>query len=150
MRGIATQQQAPTDAAATETRRRERDARTAALEERERKAADLEAQVLTLRAERDAAVDRAVADAVARLREAHDAHDQLQQRTFEGERNVLASRIEALTQLVERQNAQIERLSRQQEQAYEKVQEIASRAVDGARRPAAGGAGSGAREQGEG
>ena len=52
---------------------------------------------------------------------------------FEGEKNVLAARIESLNNLVTSQAAQISDLSKKHEQAYEKVQDIANRAVAAAK-----------------
>ncbi len=54
------------------------------------------------------------------------------QKEFEGERNVLKGKIESLEQLVKDQAKRIEALSAQQEKAYEKVQDIANKAVSGA------------------
>jgi hypothetical protein len=51
---------------------------------------------------------------------------------FEGERNVLKARIEALQNTVQQQAEQITKLAQQQELAYEKVQNIAVRAIEGA------------------
>ena len=53
---------------------------------------------------------------------------------FEGEKNVLKGRIESLETMVKLQTTQIEELSRKHEQAYEKVQDIANRAVAAAKR----------------
>jgi uncharacterized coiled-coil protein SlyX len=53
---------------------------------------------------------------------------------FEGEKNVLAARIESLNNLVTSQAAQISDLAKKHEQAYEKVQDIANRAVAAAKR----------------
>ena len=53
---------------------------------------------------------------------------------FEGEKNVLLGKIEALEKMVASQAAQISDLAKKSELAYEKVQDIANRAVTGARR----------------
>ena len=53
---------------------------------------------------------------------------------FEGERNVLMGKIEALEKMVASQAAQINDLAKKNELAYEKVQDIANRAVTSARR----------------
>jgi uncharacterized coiled-coil protein SlyX len=53
---------------------------------------------------------------------------------FEGERNVLMGKIEALEKMVASQAAQISDLAKKNELAYEKVQDIANRAVTAARR----------------
>ena len=53
---------------------------------------------------------------------------------FEGEKNVLKGKVESLEAMVKVQTTQIEELSRKHEQAYEKVQDIANRAVAAAKR----------------
>ncbi|NOQ46650.1 MAG: hypothetical protein GQ559_08275 [Desulfobulbaceae bacterium] len=50
---------------------------------------------------------------------------------FEGEKNVLETRIIALESLVKDQAKQIDKLNNQQEKAYKQVQDIASKAVAG-------------------
>jgi uncharacterized coiled-coil protein SlyX len=47
---------------------------------------------------------------------------------------VLSSKIDALEKMVAQQNTQIEQLSQKQESAYQKVQDIANRAVDAQKR----------------
>ncbi len=69
-------------------------------------------------------------DTTARVSAEYEHKLALQTQQFEGEKNVLASRIEGLEQLVESLRRQVESLSQQQEKAYEKVQDIATRAVD--------------------
>lgn len=64
----------------------------------------------------------------------YEKKEALLKATLQGEKNVLVSKIEALEKLVERQNTQIEQLSQKQELAYQKVQDIANRAVDAHRR----------------
>ena len=53
---------------------------------------------------------------------------------FEGEKNVLLGKIESLEKMAASQAAQISDLSKKSEQAYEKVQDIANRAVTASRR----------------
>jgi predicted RNase H-like nuclease (RuvC/YqgF family) len=52
-------------------------------------------------------------------------------REFDGERNVLNTRISSLEKTVEQQTAQLIKLSQQLETAYQKVQDIALKAVEG-------------------
>jgi hypothetical protein len=52
----------------------------------------------------------------------------------EGEKNVLTSKIESLEKLVSSQEAQVAQFAKRHEQAYEKVQDIANRAVAAAKR----------------
>ena len=56
----------------------------------------------------------------------------LLEKQFEGERNVLTARIESLLQTVKEQAEQVAKLSKQQEGAYQKVQDVALKAIDGA------------------
>jgi hypothetical protein len=53
---------------------------------------------------------------------------------FDGEKNVLVGKIEALDKMAASQPALIADLSKKSELAYEKVQDIANRAVTAARR----------------
>ena len=53
---------------------------------------------------------------------------------FEGEKNVLLSKIESLEKLVLAREVQIGELSKRNKQAYEKVRDIANRAVAAAKR----------------
>jgi phage-related minor tail protein len=53
---------------------------------------------------------------------------------FDGEKNVLTGKIESLEKMVASQVAQINVLSKNHEKAYEKVQDIANRAVAAAKR----------------
>lgn len=107
--------------------------------ERERAVGEKEAEFAALRAkaaafpkELDTAVEKAVKDATDRLKlEARNREDLLK-KEFEGEKNVLATKIEALERTgkdVAEQNA---KLSRQLEAAYQKVQEIAEKTVESA------------------
>ena len=52
----------------------------------------------------------------------------------EGEKNVLTSKIESLEKLVSSQEAQVAQFAKRHEQAYEKVQDIANRAVAATKR----------------
>ena len=51
---------------------------------------------------------------------------------FDGERNVLTTRIDAFEKRVTEQNEQILKLSTLQEAAYQKVQDVAVKAIEGA------------------
>ncbi|MGI9165035.1 MAG: hypothetical protein ACR2G5_01360, partial [Pyrinomonadaceae bacterium] len=57
--------------------------------------------------------------------------EELLRKEFDGERNVLKTRIESLEQLAKEQSEQIARLSQQLEKAYGQVQDIAVRTVEG-------------------
>ncbi|MCC6169212.1 MAG: hypothetical protein IT329_18475 [Caldilineaceae bacterium] len=109
-----------------------------ALADRERAVADAETELNTLRQqaavfprETEAAVSRAVKEAVQRVETEAKNRDELRKREFDGERNVLHTRIEALEKLVAGQNDQITRLTQQVEKAYGQVQDIAVKAIGG-------------------
>ena len=115
--------------------------RTAELDTREEAIADREKDVETLQKEvesfpkrNEAAVQKAVADATERLTINFKGDKALMEARFEGERNVLMGKIEALEKMVASQAAQISDLAKKNELAYEKVQDIANRAVASARR----------------
>ena len=115
--------------------------RTAALDTREEAITNREKNMETLQKEvesfpkrNEAAVQKAVADATERLTGNFKADKALMEARFEGERNVLMGKIEALEKMVASQAAQISDLAKKNELAYEKVQDIANRAVTSARR----------------
>ncbi len=81
--------------------------------------------------ELDAAVVRAVKEATTRQQQDATAREELLKRQFDGERNVLTTRITSLEQTVKEQSDQIARLLSQSEKAYGQVQEIAVRAIEG-------------------
>lgn len=116
-----------------ETRERELAERERAVAEREGRIDELEERVRGIAGEVEAAVAKAVAETTERLRAEFASREALLIKESEGQRNVLESRIEGLQLLVDRQSKQIEALTAQQEQAYQKVQEIASKAIEGAR-----------------
>ena len=112
--------------------------KTQELEKREKAIAELEKnmeemnkKVQTFPVELEKAVTNAIKDTEKRLVSDHSKSDALLHKGFEGERNVLETKIAALEKLVESQTKQIEKLNVQQEKAYEKVQDIASKAVSG-------------------
>jgi len=82
----------------------------------------------------ETAVQKAVADITERLTRDFKGEKALMEARFEGERNVLMGKIEALEKTVASQAAQISDLAKKNELAYEKVQDIANRAVTSARR----------------
>jgi len=75
--------------------------------------------------QQEKAVSEVVKETESRLRKEFDYQKQLQQKEFEGERNVLTARIAALEETVREQADRVAKLSGQQELSYQKVQEIA-------------------------
>ena len=57
--------------------------------------------------------------------------EELQKREFIGERNVLTTRIESLEKMVKEQSEQITKLTQQLEKAYQQVQDIAVKTIEG-------------------
>jgi len=109
-------------------------AREASVSEREKSMAALESEVEGFEKKLDHAVKTAIGETTARLQSDFQKQEALLKATFDGEKNVLTSKIETLERIVKAQEAQIEGLSQKHEQAYQKVQEIANRAVDASKR----------------
>lgn len=115
-------------------RRAELEAREEAVAKREQEIAALNEEVKAFPETLDKKVGAAVKETTERLTNDFEKSKELLQAKFEGEKNVLSSKIESLQSLVKAQEAQIAELSKRNEQAYEKVQDIANRAVAGAKR----------------
>jgi len=115
-------------------RKAEIEAREEALSKRETDMAALQKEVDTFPQRLQENVQAAVQETTDRLTNDFDKSKALLEAKFQGERDVLASKIESLQNLVKSQESQISELSRRNEQAYEKVQDIANRAVAAAKR----------------
>jgi hypothetical protein len=106
--------------------------------ERERAVAERESELNELRnrasvfpQEMDAAITRAVKETTNRILLEAKNREELLKKEFEGDHNVLTTRIESLEKTVKEQADQIARLSQQLEQSYQKVQDIAVKAIEG-------------------
>ena len=115
--------------------------RTKALDERENAIATREQEMDRLQKEverfperSEAAVKAAVNDTTKQLTREFEGEKALMQARFEGEKNVLIGKIEALEKMAASQATLIADLSQKSELAYEKVQDIANRAVTASRR----------------
>jgi len=115
--------------------------RTAALDTREQAVAAQEKEMADLRKEVDGfsnrletAVQAAVIDTTTQMTRDGESDKALMQARFDGEKNVLAGKIETLEKMVASREAQISDLSKKSELAYEKVQDIANKAVSASRR----------------
>ena len=115
-----------------ETSEKEFAEREKALGERERELAELRAKAVAFPKDLETAVNQAVKETTDRLKLEAKGREDLAQKQFEGERNVLAARNESL----ERANKDIlafnAKLAQQLEAAYQKVQDIAEKTVEGA------------------
>jgi chromosome segregation ATPase len=110
------------------------DAREEAIKVREKDIEALQKEVESFPKRNEASVQKAVVDTTERLTSNFKSDKALMEARFEGERNVLMGKIEALEKMVASQAAQISDLAKKNELAYEKVQDIANRAVTSARR----------------
>ena len=118
----------------SQNRTAELDSREEAITSREKDMETLQKEVDSFPKRNEAAVQKAVADATERLTSNFKGDKALMEARFEGEKNVLMGKIEALEKMVASQAAQIDDLAKKNELAYEKVQDIANRAVTSARR----------------
>jgi len=110
------------------------DAREAVLEKSEKEMTALQKEVETFPDRLEKAIQKAVDDKTHSLTQEFEKDKALIESRFEGEKNVLAGKIESLEKTVASQAAQISELSKSHEKAYEKVQDIANRAVAAAKR----------------
>jgi hypothetical protein len=108
------------------------------LAEREKAVAAHEKELTELRQraaafskEVESAVDKAVKEMADRLKLEAKNREDLLRKEFEGERNVFAARTEALEKMNKDLSDQSAKLSKQLEAAYQKVQEIAEKAIEG-------------------
>jgi len=108
------------------------------LAEREKTVAAAEKELIELRQRAaayakdvDAAVDKAVKEVADRLKLEAKNREELLRKEFDGDRNVFAARTEALEKMNKDLSDQSGKLSKQLEAAYQKVQEIAEKAIEG-------------------
>lgn len=92
---------------------------------------ELREQVAGFPKEIEKAVSNAVKEATDRVKMDAKNKDDLLRKEFEGERNALKTRLESLEKVAGEQNDRIAKLTEQLEQSYQKVQDIAVKAVEG-------------------
>ena len=114
-------------------RKQELDIREEGVAKREKEMAALQKEVDTFPNRIETAIEKAVNDITARLTHDFEKDKALMESRFEGEKNVLSSKIESLEKLVKNQADQIVDLVKGHEHAYEKVQDIANRAISAAK-----------------
>ena len=105
--------------------------REAAIAEKEEELNDLRKRAGLFPKELETAVNRAIKETTDRLIFEAKTKEQLLRKEFEGEGNVFKTRIDSMEKLVKEQSDQISRLSQQLEAAYQKVQDIAVKTVEG-------------------
>jgi hypothetical protein len=81
--------------------------------------------------EMETAVAKAIKETAEKLTLEAKNREELVKKEFIGERNVFTTRIESLEKSVKEQNEQIAKLSQQLEKAYQQVQEIAVKTIEG-------------------
>jgi hypothetical protein len=106
-------------------------AREKVIAEREEELNELKKKVATFPKEMEAAISKAVKETIDRLNLEAKNREELQKREFIGERNVLTTRIESLEKIVKEQSDQITKFTQQLEKAYQQVQEIAVKTIEG-------------------
>ena len=108
------------------------------LAEREKAVAAQEKELIELKQkaaafpkELESSLDKAIKEATDRLKLEAKNREELLRKEFEGERNVSAARNEGLEKMNKDLSDQNAKLSKQLEAAYQKVQEIAEKAIEG-------------------
>jgi hypothetical protein len=84
--------------------------------------------------ELETAVNKAVKETTERIRIEATNKEQLLNKEFEGERKVLTTRIQALEKTAKEQSEHVSKLSEQLEKSYQKVEDIAVKAIDSSSR----------------
>ena len=97
----------------------------------EKELTDLRQRAALFPKELESAVDKAVKEVADRLKLEAKNREELLRKEFEGERNVFAARTDALEKMNKDLSDQSAKLSKQLESAYQKVQEIAEKAIEG-------------------
>lgn len=107
-------------------------AREAAVAAKEAELNDLRKQAVQHPKELETAVSRAVKETSERLLAEAKSRENLLKKEAEGEHNVFSARIESLEKTTKEQSERITALTKQLESAYQKVQDIAVKTVEGA------------------
>jgi hypothetical protein len=105
--------------------------REKAIAERERELAELRTRAAAFPKELENAVSLAVKEISDKIRLEAKNREDLARKEFEGERNVLAAKNEALERAAKDLNTANAKLAQQLESAYQKVQDIAEKTVEG-------------------
>ncbi len=99
--------------------------------QKEQEFGELRARAAAFPQELHAAVAQALKENLDRAHGESTNREELLKKQFEGERNVLTTRIKALEENAAEQAKQLAKLSQQLEKAYSQVQDVAVKAIDG-------------------
>ena len=99
--------------------------------EKEEELNELKKKVSAFPKELETAVSKAIKETTDRLNLEAKNREELVKKEFIGERNVLTTRIESLEKTVKEQSEQVAKLAQQLEKAYQQVQEIAVKTIEG-------------------
>jgi hypothetical protein len=105
--------------------------RETVIAEKEQELNELREKVAAFPKEMEQAVNTAVKETTERITGEAKNKEELTRKEFDGQRNVLTTRIESLEKTVKEQSVQITNLSEQLEKSYQKVQDIAVKSVEG-------------------
>jgi len=108
------------------------------LQEREKKVAEKESELAELRKRAEAfpkelenAVGSAVKELAEKLKGEAKSREELMKAAFDGERNVLTTKIASLEKTVKEQADQLGKLNQQLEKAYQKIEDVAMKTIEG-------------------
>ena len=105
--------------------------REKAIAGREDELNELRKKVSAFPKEMETAIAKAIKETTEKLTLEAKNREELMKKEFIGEKNVLTTRIESLEKIGKEQNEQITKLSQQLEKAYQQVQEIAVKTIEG-------------------
>jgi len=105
--------------------------REKAVSEKEHQLKELQDKVDAFPEEMETAVAKATQEVAERIRLEAKNREEFLKKEFDGEKNVLKTKIEALEKTAKEQNEQVTRLTQQLERAYQKVEDIAAKTVAG-------------------
>ncbi len=105
--------------------------REKAIAEKEEELNELKKKVAAFPKEMETAIAKAVKETIEKLTLEAKNREELQKKEFVGEKNVFTTRVESLEKAVKEQSEQITKLTQQLEKAYQQVQEIAVKTIEG-------------------
>ncbi|HAR96203.1 MAG TPA: hypothetical protein DCR97_09610 [Deltaproteobacteria bacterium] len=106
--------------------------REKAIAEREAEFMELQKRASAFPKELETAVARTIKETSDRIGQDAKAREELLRKEFEGEKNVLRTRIESLEKSEKDQREQVAKLSQQLEKAYQKIEDVAVKTIEGA------------------